>query len=98
MRIEDVTCYPPAKKFPECNKPANLLIGGELHSIIATGGTKIKLVFHKGKISEVICNYLNRQTGLCEWCEAKTVPCRYLPSPKKNKGFKALIAKFLSLT
>jgi len=98
MQIEGVSCRPPAKKFPECNKPATVVIGGEPHTLITSGGVKVKLILQKGKVTDVICNYLNRQTGVCEWCEEKPMPCKYFPKQKEKGLLKTLLSKVLGVS
>jgi len=93
MQIEDITCNPPATKYRICNKPVRFALGAETYSFHIVGKVKVKLIFHRGKITEVICDYLNRQTSICEWCEEKLLPCKYYPKKTKKKGLKGLLTR-----
>jgi len=99
MQIEEATCIPPAKKFEDCKERVPNLYTGEGDLEIPISEEQIKLILYRGQISDVICNYLNRQTGMCEKCKERILPCRYYPQnqTEKQMGLKKFLKKLFSL-
>jgi len=79
MQLERQYCRPPAWEYEECQPqpPTIKLSGYGEYQMVGVTYPKVTLVLYKGKVSEVLCDYLNYEDKTCTWCKVKPMRCKY---------------------